>query len=51
LYEEFLKEPNSEIAHHLLHTHYVARNWKITLGFSKGIFMRCDVAKKPIKLK
>jgi NADH-quinone oxidoreductase subunit G len=26
LYEEFLKEPNSEIAHHLLHTHYVARN-------------------------
>lgn len=26
LYEEFLKEPHSEIAHHLLHTHYVARN-------------------------
>ena len=22
LYEEFLKEPNGEIAHHLLHTHY-----------------------------
>lgn len=22
LYEEFLKEPNSELAHHLLHTHY-----------------------------
>ncbi|NUU97564.1 NADH-dependent [FeFe] hydrogenase, group A6 [Marinitoga sp. 1138] len=26
LYKEFLGEPNSEIAHHLLHTHYVARN-------------------------
>ncbi|WGS65516.1 NADH-dependent [FeFe] hydrogenase, group A6 [Marinitoga aeolica] len=26
LYEDFLEEPNSEIAHHLLHTHYVARN-------------------------
>jgi iron-only hydrogenase group A len=25
LYSEFLKEPNSEKAHHLLHTHYVAR--------------------------
>ncbi len=25
LYEEFLKEPNSEIAHKLLHTHYIAR--------------------------
>lgn len=23
LYKEFLKEPNSELAHHLLHTHYV----------------------------
>ncbi|KLO23589.1 ferredoxin [Marinitoga sp. 1197] len=26
LYKEFLKEPNSEIAHHYLHTHYIARN-------------------------
>ncbi|KAF2955797.1 NADH-dependent [FeFe] hydrogenase, group A6 [Marinitoga sp. 38H-ov] len=26
LYEEFLGEPNSEIAHHILHTHYVARS-------------------------
>ena len=25
LYTEFLKEPNSEIAHHLLHTHYTKR--------------------------
>ena len=25
LYKEFLGEPNSEIAHHLLHTHYVPR--------------------------
>ncbi len=25
LYTEFLKEPNSDIAHHLLHTHYTAR--------------------------
>ncbi|GAB6189735.1 NADH-dependent [FeFe] hydrogenase, group A6 [Marinitoga arctica] len=26
LYKEFLGEPNSEVAHHYLHTHYVARN-------------------------
>ena len=26
LYEDFLGEPNSEIAHHYLHTHYMARN-------------------------
>ena len=26
LYKEFLKEPNSELAHHLLHTHYVKRS-------------------------
>ena len=26
LYEKFLKKPNSEKAHHLLHTHYSARN-------------------------
>jgi NADH-quinone oxidoreductase subunit G len=26
LYENFLKEPNSEKAHHLLHTHYVERS-------------------------
>jgi len=25
LYEEFLGEPNSEKAHHLLHTHYTCR--------------------------
>lgn len=25
LYKEFLKEPNGEIAHHLLHTHYTTR--------------------------
>ena len=25
VYAEFLKEPNSEKAHHLLHTHYVKR--------------------------
>lgn len=26
IYEEYLKEPGSHKAHHLLHTHYVARN-------------------------
>ncbi|OQY08908.1 MAG: ferredoxin [Marinitoga sp. 4572_148] len=26
LYKEFLKEPNGELAHHLLHTHYIVRN-------------------------
>lgn len=26
LYEEFLKEPNGEISHHLLHTHYSKKN-------------------------
>ena len=25
LYKDFLKEPNSEIAHHLLHTNYTER--------------------------
>ena len=25
LYKEFLGEPNSELAHHLLHTHYTPR--------------------------
>ncbi len=26
LYEKYLKEPNSEKAHHLRHTHYVRRS-------------------------
>ena len=25
VYDEFLKNPGSEVAHHLLHTHYQAR--------------------------
>lgn len=29
LYEEFLDKPNSEIAHHLLHTHYFEKKKKI----------------------
>lgn len=29
LYEEFLGKPNSEIAHHLLHTHYFDRKKKV----------------------
>jgi NADP-reducing hydrogenase subunit HndD len=31
LYEEFLGEPNSEKAHHLLHTHYFDKKKKITI--------------------
>ncbi|MDA8228698.1 MAG: iron hydrogenase small subunit [Desulfitobacterium hafniense] len=26
IYEEYLEKPGSHMAHHLLHTHYVARN-------------------------
>ena len=29
VYEEFLKEPGSEIAHKLIHTHFVDRSWEI----------------------
>ena len=29
VYEEFLKEPGSELAHKLIHTHFVDRSWEI----------------------
>jgi NADP-reducing hydrogenase subunit HndD len=31
LYKEYLGEPNSEKAHHLLHTHYFDRKAKIVV--------------------
>lgn len=37
IYAEYLEHPNSEKAHHLLHTEYIDRSAKITALMKKGV--------------
>lgn len=40
LYEHFLERPNSHMAHHLLHTHYVDRSARVKNLKDKGVNLK-----------
>ena len=40
LYKHFLEHPNSHMAHHLLHTHYVDRSAAVKALKGKGITLK-----------